>query len=313
MIEEKKATNINFNNTNCKKPQFKKPVNPNKMKMTKNPIKFLTKKIGHFNVESLCKYSKKAKGKIITKEGRWSKEEHEKFLKGIILYGTNWKKIRALIDTRTTKQICSHAQKFYIRMKTYKDEELGLDFTLDSVCSIKDMINQIESINKNYDIIEILNRLKTNINKKKSTLNYENINKTKFVKENFNNDVSTKFVNDEKYYETLNDLIKENNQYNNYTNLNNILNIENTLENINRASSLIYNSNNYLKSNSNINNLLLPLLKKQNNIINTANIINSLYNNNSINQIDLLENNNYNNVNYNNFNKYLFLYNINNN
>jgi MYB-related transcription factor LHY len=287
------------------------------MKMAKNPVKFLSKKIGHFNVESLGKYNKKVKGKTITKEGRWSKEENDKFLEGIILYGTNWKKIKALVKTRTSIQICSHAQKFFSRMKACKDEKLGLDFTLNSVCSIADMINQIKSINNNYNIIEVLNHLKAKINNK-SNLNYEIFKKTKYIEENFNHNDSTKLSTDINYSENSNNLLKRNNQCDN---LSNILNKEKDLEYINKVSLLNYYSNpyidllisNYLKSNSNINNLLLPLLKEQNNIINTINIINSLNNNKNINQINMLENQiNNNNLESNIFNNNLLLFNNNN-
>jgi SHAQKYF class myb-like DNA-binding protein len=317
MKEEKEEAKTNFNITNFKNLQIKNSLNPNKMKQAENPVKFLTKKIGYFNVECLGKYSKKAKGKNITKEGRWSKEEQEKFLEGITLYGTNWKKIRSLVKTRNSIQVCSHAQKFFSRMKTFKDEELGLDFTLNSICSITDMVNQIKSISNNYNINEISKSLKNKINNK-SNLNYENINKIKYINENFNYNDSTKLSTDINYDEISNNLLKKNNQ--NY-NLSNILNKEKDLENIYKASLLNYYSNpyidilinNYLKSNPNINNLLLSLLKEQNNIINTINIINSLNNNKNINQINMLENQiNNNNLESNIFNNNLLLFNNNN-
>ena len=37
-------------------------------------------------------------------------------------------------------QVCSHAQKFYNRLKTFKDEELGLDFTSPNVENLNDII-----------------------------------------------------------------------------------------------------------------------------------------------------------------------------
>ena len=41
-------------------------------------------------------------------------------------------------------------------MKSCKDENLGIDFTLKSVKNIKDMINQIKSKCANYDNMFIL-------------------------------------------------------------------------------------------------------------------------------------------------------------
>jgi SHAQKYF class myb-like DNA-binding protein len=53
--------------------------------------------------------------------GRWSKEEHQKFVQGVTKFGKNWKKVEEYIGTRTGAQIRSHAQKFFIRLtKEYK-------------------------------------------------------------------------------------------------------------------------------------------------------------------------------------------------
>ena len=49
--------------------------------------------------------------------GRWTKEEHKKFLKGIIEYGNNWKIIEQLIRTRSSSQARSHAQKYFVKVK----------------------------------------------------------------------------------------------------------------------------------------------------------------------------------------------------
>lgn len=53
--------------------------------------------------------------------GRWSREEHQKFVEGVTKFGKNWKKVEEYIGTRTGAQIRSHAQKFFIRLtKEYK-------------------------------------------------------------------------------------------------------------------------------------------------------------------------------------------------
>ena len=48
--------------------------------------------------------------------GRWSKEEHHRFIEGLTKYGKNWKKVEEHIGTRSGAQIRSHAQKFFIRL-----------------------------------------------------------------------------------------------------------------------------------------------------------------------------------------------------
>ena len=43
--------------------------------------------------------------------GRWTNEEHKKFLEAIEIYGRDWKKVQDYVGTRTSTQARSHAQK----------------------------------------------------------------------------------------------------------------------------------------------------------------------------------------------------------
>ena len=49
--------------------------------------------------------------------GRWTEEEHRKFIEGILEYGNEWKKVQQIIKTRSSTQARSHAQKFFLRVK----------------------------------------------------------------------------------------------------------------------------------------------------------------------------------------------------
>ena len=59
-----------------------------------------------------------------TTQGRWTKEEHYRFLEGNFLYailglriyGKNWRKIEEFVATRNGSQIRSHAQKFFLKI-----------------------------------------------------------------------------------------------------------------------------------------------------------------------------------------------------
>lgn len=62
------------------------------------------------------------KVRICTKvdRGRWRKDEHDLFLKGLELFGRDWKKIESLVGTRTGPQIRSHAQKYFNKVNKEK-------------------------------------------------------------------------------------------------------------------------------------------------------------------------------------------------
>ena len=53
--------------------------------------------------------------------GRWTREEHKAFLKGLKIHGREWKKVAQEIPTRTSAQIRSHAQKYFAKLS--RDEQ----------------------------------------------------------------------------------------------------------------------------------------------------------------------------------------------
>ena len=52
------------------------------------------------------------------RQGRWSPEEHKLFLEGLVLYSNEWKRVQEHIGTRSSTQSRSHAQKFFIRIRS---------------------------------------------------------------------------------------------------------------------------------------------------------------------------------------------------
>ena len=52
-----------------------------------------------------------------SENGRWSAEEHNRFIDAIIKYGNDWKKVQRHVATRTSTQARSHAQKFLMKLK----------------------------------------------------------------------------------------------------------------------------------------------------------------------------------------------------
>ena len=81
-------------------------------------------------------------------EGRWTLEEHVKFVEAIIQYGKDWKEVQKLVGSRSSAQARSHAQKFFLKLKTVKLPELSLDFTDDNIKNLQNMIDLIENFEK---------------------------------------------------------------------------------------------------------------------------------------------------------------------
>jgi len=80
--------------------------------------------------------------------GRWTKEEHHRFVEGIKKFGKNWKQVEDFVGTRNGAQIRSHAQKFFNRLQrefNLKFEDLNLqsdkaklEETLNKMCESGD-------------------------------------------------------------------------------------------------------------------------------------------------------------------------------
>jgi len=59
------------------------------------------------------------KSKVPVKEGRWSAEEHQRFLQGMMIYGRRWTKVADIVGTRNTVQVRSHAQKYEMKIEKH--------------------------------------------------------------------------------------------------------------------------------------------------------------------------------------------------
>jgi len=290
-ITSRKLIGLKNQNEENKLFKSKKLLIPGNSKMKDSQIKFIIKKE--------CKTKNTVY--FISNEGRWSKEEHDKFLEGIALYGINWKKIKTLIRTRTSMQVRSHAQKFYQKMKACKDEILGIDFTLNSVCNIRDMINQIKNNNINCNIINIFKYLANKCDNHEKPRKYNNISlkKSELINQsniinlkednlnindnnsmfNHNNNINININKIKKMKETKNINDNELNYIIKMTNQNNIVNILQDLLIMNHNSilfNLLYPNNLYLSNydiTTSVNKLLINYLIS-NSELNISNIIN---------------------------------------
>lgn len=101
------------------------------------------------------------------KEGRWETDEHIRFIEAINNYGNDWKEVQKYVGTRSSNQVRSHAQKFFLKLKTFSDPSLGIDFTLDSVknlSSILNIVKDLEGENKCVNMLYVINEKLSNHN-----------------------------------------------------------------------------------------------------------------------------------------------------
>ena len=151
------------------------------------------------------KEKKDKKGNL--NEGRWSSEEHIKFIEALVKFGKNWKDVQKYVGTRTTAQARSHAQKFLLKLKMFKTNNSSFDF---SNSNIKNLLNVIEEIKrkKNNDedekqyVINTLINLSDSITTENNIFN-KHIRKFKNIKKNKNmgqgeNNANTILNNDDK-------------------------------------------------------------------------------------------------------------------
>jgi SHAQKYF class myb-like DNA-binding protein len=87
------------------------------------------------------------------RHGRWTNEEHFRFIEAMLLYGNDWKKVQKHIGTRSPTQARSHAQKFFIRIK----KKIFKDRPNQEPLSAEAIVLQVKSFVKN-EILEKMMR-----------------------------------------------------------------------------------------------------------------------------------------------------------
>ena len=145
--------------------------------------------------------------------GYWTKSDHLKFIEALYLYDCSWKKIQLYIKNRTYGQVRSHAQKYYLKLKTFKDEELGLDFTTPNVKCLNDIIRIVkekEIETKNYG--KILHIISKKLSFGKNIFGNQPNSSANISQESQSNNCEIKIEN-----------IKNNEYFNNINNINNIM------------------------------------------------------------------------------------------
>ena len=189
------------------------------------------------------------------KQGRWSQEEQDRFLKGCYFFKNDWEKIKDYIKTRTIPQIRSHAQKYLIKICRKYSIKL----------SKKKFSNRLS---KHLDITKIPYKGKTNISNmsiyEKNILEMFNYYNREILREE-------EPLIDSNNNENQVTNIKPFNNYDNSLNYNLNLNTLNNTANLGIKNNLIEKENNkdmMLDINEQILNL-----NKNNNLLNSNNQI----------------------------------------
>ena len=190
--------------------------------------------------------------------GRWSQKEHLLFIKGCLLYGNYWKKVKKYIQTRSCSQIRSHAQKYLNKLnkKYYGNNNNVNNFDLNLKISedeIKRLVNKNKFNDKDMDDAELYILSIFKGNKDKDKINEEQDEIENFFAKTKRNDNEnekifniTKISKEEKEKEKL----KKNEIEDNYKMNNDILDNDN---NINEYNDNLNNTKDYFEESNNNN------------------------------------------------------------
>lgn len=142
------------------------------------------------NSEIIKKNKKHKESKPFLNEGRWSTEEHTKFIEGLVEFGKNWKDVQKYIGTRTTAQARSHAQKFFLKLKMIKNPLINIDFSNNNIKNLSDILEEIKRKNENNEdekkfIINTLKNLSDTISNESNEINKIRFNKIRIKKTKF--------------------------------------------------------------------------------------------------------------------------------
>ena len=260
----KKNRTINMNQDISKNNLFNsKNLNTtgkNKIYIRKKRNRSLSDKNKYFKAENIsARHKNQSSHNSIFNNKKRTKNESNIF-KENVLSGINWKKIKALIPTKTIAEVKSFALNFFYKMKSFKDDNLGLDFTLNSVNNLKDMLNQIYF--KYPNIIDFISIFKKLLTKTVRLRKFKKIHKINIKNQKSKLDKNNLFSNLNSQY--LNNMNKNGLNNQNIKNFNIINNVNNNFSNNNKI--IVFNlniiENNFIDNNYNnfVNILLIKFL-----------------------------------------------------
>ncbi len=184
--------------------------------------------------------------------GRWKQEEHFRFIKGCLLFGNNWKKVKKYVKTRSSAQIRSHAQKYLIKLNK-KYHHICFDNTENSSENYNLDYEFIQNVTnsdlKNFDMEKIEQMILIIFKNSNSNLNIfnERHNNTINLNENIlKNETSINSKKKEKIFNFIKVSKCKDSEYENLNYNNNTKNFLNKKINNDIDFSILYNKSNGL-------------------------------------------------------------------
>lgn len=118
------------------------------------------------------KFFKKGRREGNFNTGRWTSEEHNRFIEALLKYGNEWKSVQKHVGSRSSTQARSHAQKFFVKIGKTKVGNMNLDFANNSLKSLNQMANNLDN-EQLSNAISMLNKMV--YDKSKNTDKYLNV------------------------------------------------------------------------------------------------------------------------------------------
>ena len=194
----------------------------------KQPIKFvLTKESPPYDTTFLQKKTPK-KVNVSNSDledvnnGRWNKEEQNRFAEAVLKFGNDWKKIQNYVFSRNITQIRSHAQKFLMKLK---ENKLVKDKGFVNNLSWTKVMNYLNKTLSYDELKELLFSVEKLGEKKNGKKNYKNLKK---IKKNNKNKEKTEYSMNDSPTNSISETNNSNSYYleydkdgnNNYNNFN---------------------------------------------------------------------------------------------
>jgi len=174
-----------FKNESKEDPPIKQPIKFILTKQDTPSISFLQKK-------TCLKLNDSSTDSENSNNGRWSKDEQQRFAEAVLNYGNDWKNIQNYVSSRNITQVRSHAQKFLMKLK---ESNFLINKGLDQNQSWTKIMNFLKKTLSYDELKEVLFSVEQTSQKKISGKKLKNLNKIK-KKENNSNDNENHLLNE---------------------------------------------------------------------------------------------------------------------